>query len=63
MANPAKERAPKRTRGPNIASLIAAAAATGRQLTGAIQRPGGVVELVFGDSPAPSEAPKEATAK
>jgi hypothetical protein len=57
MANPNKERPRKRARGPNVATLIAAAAAAGRHLVGAVTKPGGVVELTFGrggDDPPPS---------
>jgi hypothetical protein len=61
MANPTQERPQKRLRGPNIATVIAAAAAAGRQLVGAVTKLGGVVELTFGkggDNPSPGETPE-----
>jgi hypothetical protein len=53
MSRPDKGHSPQtRLRGPNIATVIAAAAAAGRQLVGAVSKPGGVIELKFseGDS-------------
>jgi hypothetical protein len=47
MANPTQDRPQRRVRGPNIETVIAAAAKTGRHLVGAATKPGGVVELTF----------------
>ncbi len=62
MAKPQKDCAQKRLRGPNIATVISAAAAAGQRLVGAVSKPGGVVELQFGDGAnnhAPGNTPED----
>lgn len=61
MSRSDKDRSPQtRLRGPNIATVIAAAAAAGRQLVGAVSRPGGVIELQFSEGDSDNEPPGRA---
>jgi hypothetical protein len=53
MANPTKDRPQQLLHGPNIATVIAAASAG--SWSDAISKPGGVVELQFGDGSAATE--------